>query len=267
MTYIDVGDDVRLHVQDLGTGPAVVLISGFGLDCDLWDRQVRVLAGAGYRTVCLTQRGHGRSDQPLEGYDMERLAKDVVSVLEQLSIDSTTLVGHSFGGQVSFHTAATAPHRVSRLVLVGSNGVRASRSEDFPFGAPPGPMVERMVHAEEADRIAIRYQMIQSSFGSEPDPRVVDWLMRTWLRMPSWAAIACYRTMLPADLLHDLPKVTQPVLQIVGSADPVHSKKGAYWLQSALADATLIEFECGHFPMLEAPEKFDAALLDFLSSA
>lgn len=266
MTYIETDDGVRIHVQDLGTGPAVVLMSGFGLDGDLWDRQVRMLTEAGYRTVCITQRGHGRSDHPLGPYDMDRLAADVVTVLEQLNLGPATVIGHSFSGQVTFHATAIAPHLVSKLILVGSNAVRASRSEDFPFGAPPEPMVARMVGAEQTDRIAIRYQMITSSFAGDPDPRVVEWLMRTWMQMPSWSAIACYRTMLPTDLMADLPKVTLPVLQIVGISDPVHSVKGARWVQSALADATLVEIDCGHFPMLEAPDEFDEALLKFIAA-
>ena len=136
MTYIEVDDDVRLHVQDLGAGPAVVLVSGFGLDYQLWDRQVRVLAEHGHRVVCVSQRGHGLSDRPLHGYDIDRLAADLVTALEQLGVRDATLVGHSFGGQVAFRASAIAPQFVSKLVLVGSNAVRASRSDGFPFGAP-----------------------------------------------------------------------------------------------------------------------------------
>jgi len=212
MPMIDVEDRVRVHVQDLGTGPAVVFISGFGLDHELWDRQVRVLAGAGHRTVCVTQRGHGGSDHPLHGYDIDRLSADLVSVLETLGVGDATVVGHSFGGQVAFHTAATAPHLVAKLVLVGSNAVRASRSEDFPFGGPPDEIVAQMVSDEETDRIAARYRLIRSSFAGEQDPRVVDWLMRTWMRMPTWSAIACYHTLLCTDLLHEIARALPGVI-------------------------------------------------------
>lgn len=266
MPLIDMEDQVRIHVQDLGHGPAVVLISGFGLDHDLWDRQVRVLTAAGYRTVCITQRGHGASDHPLHGYDIDRLSADVIEVLDALDIDNAAVVGHSFGGQVAFHTAATAAHLVSKLVLVGSNAVRASRSDKFPFGAPPDEIVAQMVAAEQTDRIAARYQLIQANFAAEPDPRLVDWLMGTWMRMPTWSAIACYDTLLRTDLLHEIDLVRQPVLQINGTADRVHSTKGSYWLKSQLPDTSMIELDCGHFPMLEAPDEFDRALLEFLST-
>ena len=267
MTYVEVDNGVRLDVEDLGAGPAVVLVPGFGLDHRLWDRQARVLAGLGHRVVCVSQRGHGRSDKPLHGYDIDRLATDLATALERLGVHDAALVGHSFGGQVAFHASAVAPQVVSKLVLVGSNAVRASRSDGFPFGAPPDAVLDALIADEHEDRIAARYKTILSGFGAEPDQRLVDWLVRCSLRMPSWSAIACYRSMLTTDLLAEIPRVTQPVLQIIGSTDPVHSAKGARWLQQQLSNATLLEIPaCGHYPMLEAADAFDAALSKFVTS-
>jgi non-heme chloroperoxidase len=266
VTLIDVDEGVRLDIADLGTGPAVVLVSGFGLDHELWDRQVRTLTAQGHRVVCISQRGHGFSDRPLHGYDIDRLATDLLTALAQIDVTQATVVGHSFGGQVAFRAAARAPQTVERLVLVGSNAVRASRGDGFPFGAPPEPVLETLVTGENDDRIAARYRTILSGFGSAPDPHVVEWLVRCSLRMPSWAAVACYRSMLTTDLLADIPRVTQPVLQIIGAGDPVHSARGARWLQQQLPHARLVEIaECGHYPMLEAADAFDAALSTFVS--
>jgi non-heme chloroperoxidase len=266
MAYIEATPGVRIHVQDLGVGPAVVLVSGFGLDHHLWDRQVRVFTELGYRIVCVSQRGHGLSDRPLHGYDVDRLSADLVTTLERLGIRDATLVGHSFGGQVAFRASASAPQVVSRLVLVGSNAVRASRSDRFPFGAPPEPVLAALLADELDDRIAARYKTIRSGFAGDPDARLVEWLVRCSLRMPSWAAVACYHSMLTADLLDDIARITHPVLQIIGAADPVHSANGARWLQNQLHDATLVEIpDCGHYPMLEAGDAFDAALATFLS--
>jgi non-heme chloroperoxidase len=267
VAFVEVDEGVRIHVQDLGKGPAVVLISGFGLDHELWDRQVRVLTEHGLRVLCVDQRGHGFSDNPLQGYDVERLAADLVTALTRLEVGTATVVGHSFGGQVAFRASATAPELISGLVLVGSNGVRASRSESFPFGGPPGPLLEGMLADEHLNRVGARYRTIASAFAHEPDPRTADWLVRCSLRMPSWAATACYRSLLTTDLLADIPRVVQPVRQIIGVNDPVHSAKGARWLQQQLPDATLVEIpDCGHYPMLEAPDALESALLKFVSA-
>ncbi|WAJ43475.1 alpha/beta hydrolase [Mycobacterium sp. Aquia_216] len=267
MAFVDADDGARIHVQDLGDGPAVVLISGFGLDHELWDRQVRVLTERGFRVLCVDQRGHGLSDNPLRGYEIDCLAADLITVLQRLDIGTATLVGHSFGGQMAFRAAATAPELITELVLVGSNGVRASRSEDFPFGGPPEPLLAGMIAEEHTNRVGSRYRTIASAFAHEPDPRTVEWLVRCSLRMPSWAAVACYRSLLTTDLLADIARVDQPVLQIIGTNDPVQSAKGARWVQKQLKNAALVEIpDCGHYPMLEAPDVFESALLEFVSA-
>jgi non-heme chloroperoxidase len=271
MPYVEVDDGVSLYVQELDggrTAPDVVLVAGFGLHHQVWDREVRVLTEQGHRVLCVDQRGHGRSDKPLHGYEVDQLARDLETVLDRCEVTDATLVGWSFGGQVAFRVAASADKGVARLALVGSNGVRASRSADFPFGMPPEPLVESLTGGERADRIASRRRTIRSGFGAEPAPDVLDWLLRCSLEMPSWAAVACYHSMLETDLVADIPKVRVPVLQLIGADDPVHSAKGARWLNERLADAELVELPgCGHYPMIEAPEHFDRALAAFARGA
>lgn len=268
MSEVTAADGVRIHVQDLGRGPVVALVAGFGLDHELWDRQVRVFTANGYRVVCIDQRGHGHSDKPSGSYDVDTLAEDLVTALTSLDLQDVTLVGHSFGGQVAFRASCARPELIGRLVLVGSNAVRASRAEGFPFGAPPETILAALLAEEHADRIAARHRTIASAFATAPDVRVVEWLVRCSLRMPSWAATACYQSMLTTDLREHLPQLTRPVLQVIGARDPVHSAKGARWLTQRLPNATLVEIpDCGHYPMLEAPDPFEAAVMTFASGA
>jgi len=265
MTYVVVEPGVRIFAQDLGEGDPVVLVAGFGMTHEAWDRQVRVLVETGHRVVAIDQRGHGLSDKPLHGYDVDRLGQDLVAVLDALEIEQCALVGWSFGGQVAFHVAALQPARVTKLVLVGSNAVRASRSDAFPFGRAPGPTLEAMIELETTDRFAARRTTIRTGFADEPDPVVLGWMVAQSLAMPSWSAVACYRSMLETDLMADLDAVKVPVLQVIGALDPVHSAKGARWLTDRLADARLAEIPgCGHYPMFEAPGELDRHLLEFL---
>lgn len=265
MTYVKVQPGVRVFAQDLGRGEPVVLVPGFGMTHQAWDRQVRVLAEAGHRVVAIDQRGHGLSDKPMDGYDVDRLAQDLVAVLDELEIAECAIVGWSFGGQVAFRATALAPDRVTKLVLVGSNAVRASRSTEFPFGVEPGPTVQAMVGLETADRFSARRTTIRSGFAAEPGPALFDWMVHQSLAMPSWAAVACYHSMLETDLMADLDSVRIPVLQLIGELDPVHSAKGARWLSNRLADSQLVEIPgCGHYPMFEAPEELDRQLVKFL---
>lgn len=265
MTRIEVAPDVHLNVQDVGEGHPVVLVPGFGMSLQVWDRQARVLAANGFRVVCLDQRGHGESDKPLHGYEIDQLGRDLAAVLDALQIDQCMLVGWSFGGQVAFNVATTRPELVRRLVLVGSNAVRASRSEAFPFGRTPDAMVQVQIDMEHADRLAARRSTIAAGFAEPPRADLLDWLVRLSLAMPSWVSIACLHSMLESDQVDAMPLAKLPVLQIVGTADPVHSVKGARWLSERLPDARLAEIAgCGHYPMFEAADEFEELLLDLL---
>jgi non-heme chloroperoxidase len=264
-TFVEVEPGVRLHVQDLGAGRPVVLIAGFGLSHPVWDAEVRELIAAGHRAVCVDLRGTGGSDKPPGDHSIERHSCDVQTVLEQLDLREVTLVGWSFGGQVCFHLAGTAPARIAQLVLVCSNAVRASRSEAFPYGGPADKVLRFMVQAELDDRIAARVAALQMGFpvGMGPRPDLLDFLLRTHLRMPSWCAVAWYEAYLQTDLTHLLDSVRLPVLQIVGGADPVTSPDGARWLEQRLADARIVELPgVGHYPMFEAGAAFRVALLE-----
>ncbi|MCG7207410.1 alpha/beta fold hydrolase [Streptomyces arenae] len=267
MTYIRVDDNVRLFVQDMGgAGRPVVLIPGFGMDHRVWARQAENLSGT-HRVLCIDQRGHGLSDKPYHGYEIAQLAQDLLTALRRLDVNDCILVGWSFGGQVAFRAAAEEPRRIARLALVSSNGVRASRSADFPFGRLPEELEGPLISAERSNQAAARRQTISSGFRRTPDPQTLERLVQHSLAMPSWAAIACYRSMLHTSLLADLPKVTMPVLQIIGADDPVHSTRGAHWLNEQLHDARLIELDgCGHYPMIESAQEFDAALAHFVSA-
>ncbi|MBO0727682.1 MAG: alpha/beta fold hydrolase, partial [Acidimicrobiaceae bacterium] len=64
MRLVRTADGTGVAVHDLGSGPTVVLVAGFGLDHTVWDRQVGLLAAAGRRVVAVDQRGHGASDKP-----------------------------------------------------------------------------------------------------------------------------------------------------------------------------------------------------------
>ncbi len=260
---------VFIHAQDLqvagGAGRSAVLIAGFGLTSEAWQGQVTSLAAAGHRVVAVDVRGTGQSAKPLDGYGMERLAADIAAVIEHLDLQQVTLVGWSFGAQISLHLAGLVPDRVAQVVWVGSNAVRASRSGEFPFGPEPDAIEARLVHLERTKRIETRRRTIASAFHVEPDPDVIGWLLRMQLQMPSWAAIACYRTYLQTDQVAALDALTVPVLQIMGTHDPVSPIEGTPWVQERLKDGRVVELACGHYPMLELPGEFDAALLSFLA--
>lgn len=262
--FVDVGGGVRLSTRVLGAGPPVLLIHGWSLTSEVWDRQMRVLAGAGFRVIAIDMRGHGASDAPLAGYDITQLAADAAAVLRACAAEPASVVGWSLGGMTALRMAHMFPDLVSKVVMVASVGVAHVRQESYPYGPPSGEAAENaMLRAEHDNRIRFRRRAIGDLFKNPPEPALLDWLHRLSLRSPSWAASACLSTLLQTEQTDLLSAVEVPVSQIIGTADPGLSVDGARWVQAQLY-GKLIEFDCGHYPMFECADHFDQALLDLL---
>lgn len=87
------GTNVQIHSEDHGNGQPVVLIHGYPLNGDSWERQERELLANGYRVISNDRRGFGRSSQPTVGYDYDTFAADLNALLEHLDADNVALVG------------------------------------------------------------------------------------------------------------------------------------------------------------------------------
>jgi 3-oxoadipate enol-lactonase len=108
----------RLAYQVTGTGPAVVLVHGYGLDMRMWDAQLEALA-ARFRVVRYDCRGFGASG-PFDPAVPYTHADDLIALLDHLAITDAALAGLSFGGRVVLQAALAAPDRVRGLALLGA---------------------------------------------------------------------------------------------------------------------------------------------------
>jgi pimeloyl-ACP methyl ester carboxylesterase len=102
MPYVKVGKEnsasIKLYYEDHGSGTPVVLIHGYPLSGDSWEKQVPVLLGAGYRVITYDRRGFGKSSQPTDGYNYDTFAADLRALVEKLELEDFVLVGFSMGG-------------------------------------------------------------------------------------------------------------------------------------------------------------------------
>jgi pimeloyl-ACP methyl ester carboxylesterase len=115
--FVD-SDGVKLHAIDWGgSGRVVVLLAGLGDTAQLYRGLGRRLSGR-FRTLGLTRRGHGRSDRPDGGYDLDTLVEDIRCFLDVLKIERSILVGHSFGGLEVSRFAARYPQRTEAVVYL-----------------------------------------------------------------------------------------------------------------------------------------------------
>jgi pimeloyl-ACP methyl ester carboxylesterase len=113
-------DGVRIHYQQTGRGPDLVLLHGLASDHAFWFLRFIPALRNRWRVTVYDLRGHGYSDAPPSGYSTRDMARDLEGLLDHLGIDDAHLVGHSFGGAVALHYAALWPRRVRTLAVIDS---------------------------------------------------------------------------------------------------------------------------------------------------
>jgi non-heme chloroperoxidase len=112
---------IEIHYEDHGAGEPVVLIHGYPLKGNSWERQERELLANGYRVISYDRRGFGRSSQPTVGYDYDTFAADLDALLEHLDLSDSVLVGFSMGsGEVTRYLGSYGSERVRKGALLGA---------------------------------------------------------------------------------------------------------------------------------------------------
>jgi pimeloyl-ACP methyl ester carboxylesterase len=116
----DLPTGVRLHVAEAGDpgAPAILAVHGWPQHWWLWRDLIPVLART-HRVVCPDLRGFGWSGQPADGdFAKERLADDMLAMLDALGIEQAGYLGHDWGGWTGWLVAIRAPERISRMMAV-----------------------------------------------------------------------------------------------------------------------------------------------------
>jgi pimeloyl-ACP methyl ester carboxylesterase len=118
---VHLSTDVTLHYAERGyrTGEAIIFLHAY-VDSWFTFSLMLPLLSTEYHTFAPDQRGHGDSDKPRCCYTVDDYVADVDAFMEELEIDDATLVGSSSAGMIAQRVALDFPHRVSRLVLIGS---------------------------------------------------------------------------------------------------------------------------------------------------
>lgn len=117
MPYLS-SNQVRLHYQQFGDGPDVVLIHALTSNLAVWlGTPLVYLLAEQFRVTVYDLRGHGQSEITQTGYTSENMARDLYELLDQLNIDRPFLVGHSFGGVIGVHSIALYPQRIAGAIV------------------------------------------------------------------------------------------------------------------------------------------------------
>jgi pimeloyl-ACP methyl ester carboxylesterase len=255
---------VAANVAEAGTGPAIVMIHGFGAAIDWWDEIAPALA-TDHRVIRIDLIGHGGTAAPASGYTIPRQAELVAAVLDRLGVERVTVIGHSMGGEVATALAEKNPARIAAMILIDSPPTAGTTFTVMTDAAITPVLGELLSHFETDD--AIRRGLAQGFAPGFPVPEkfVADLKQLTYtaFRNAHEDSIA-YRTEKPTNERLAALTPVPPLLALTGTEDaivpPEHAK---YFAQVPGAKIVMIEGS-GHSPMVEKPARTLELIKNFL---
>jgi non-heme chloroperoxidase len=223
MPFIETADRTSLFVTDWGSGPPVVFTHAWGLRSDQWNYQIPALADAGLRCVLYDRRGHGRSDRPATGYDIDTLADDLAAVIGYFDLHEATLVAHSLGSKEAIrYLTRHGDARIARLVLIGPVTPLLRRTADNRGGLDPA-LIDANYAAVAANvpKWCADFEAAGPYFGSSPggSQGLVDWTIRMIVDTPLPVLLETLTVNADVDMRAELLKIQIPALIIHGDQD------------------------------------------------
>ena len=267
--------DIEIHYEDHGSGKPIILIHGYPLDGNSWERQERVLLENGYRCISYDRRGFGRSSQPTTGYDYDTFAADLKALLDHLALDKdAVLAGFSMGtGEVTRYLGTYGSSGISKAVMFGVIPPFLLQTDDNAKGVP-GEVFEGTKQQVVADRYKWFDDFFANFYNTDvlAPERIGEAALRASFQVAAaaspYASYACVDTWL-TDFRGDLPKIDIPTLVGHGTADrilPFEATAARLRDENLIADLTVVEVENGpHNIGWTFPDETNAALLEFLS--
>lgn len=266
MSFIEARDGTKLFYRSWGNGKPILFASAWMLHSQAWQYQMLPLSEAGYRCIAFDRRGHGRSDDPGQDFDMDTLASDMASVMGQLDIREATLVGHSLGCAESIRYVTNhGPQRVARLVLLAPTTPYILKSADNPDGIDPS-FFAGLRAAAVRDFPGVIAANMRPFVTPETSQALLDWVIGMTQQNSLKAIIECNRAFTAADFRAELPKIALPTLVIQGTADvsapiDITGRKTAALLPNARLD--VVE-GAPHGLIYTHMDRVNADILEFL---
>ncbi|TRD10568.1 alpha/beta hydrolase [Erythrobacter insulae] len=290
---VTLANGIKLDVVDEGPvdAPALIFLHGFPESHRTWRNQIAHFSDR-YRCIAPDQRGYRGSSKPqeIEAYTPDKLIGDIFLLADALGIAKFTIVGHDWGGAIAWGVALGGQHmRVERAIIAN---------------APHPSIFQKLLYTHKGQREASQYirgfrdpandalirekgltgLMMQEVKWDKPSTMEAEeraQLLRDWEdRDACFGMINYYRGsslhVPPMDAPYAppdgytppaLPDLTIPTLVIWAMDDLALPPENLEGLEDIIDPLTIVKVpDCGHFVPWEAPERFNAAMEEFLNS-
>jgi pimeloyl-ACP methyl ester carboxylesterase len=249
-------------------GRTVVLLHGMNFYGEYWSATIDVLRRQGFRVVVPDQVGFGRSSKVVIPYNFSDMAANTRRLLQSLGIARASIVGHSMGGMLAARFGLLYPDVAERLVLYNQIGLT-----DVRLTRPPTP-VDDTYRA----LLGISYDTVHQGLARYfPNgmPAGFDRYAKIqygWSLSGNWPTAAMVRALAQAmvyndPVVYDWAHIKVKTMELGGDQDGPDFAKRAKFICDTIPDCRLELLPgLGHVPHAEAPDRFHAALLKFLTA-
>jgi 3-oxoadipate enol-lactonase len=247
---------LRYQLDGPANAPVVLFSNSLGTNFRMWDAQLSDFTQQ-FRVLRYDTRGHGESSVTPGPYSIAQLSRDVLHLLDVLSIERVHFCGLSMGGMTGMELASRWPNRVGRLVICSSGAklgtadtwnTRIETVQKNGMKSVAAAVMERWFTAQfrgaHPEEVSAAQQMLEVT---SPEGYVAN-----------CAAVRDF------DFRQNLSSIKVATLVVSGAHDPVAPPADGHFLQKSIAGAAYAEVDGSHLSNIEAREGFNSAILPFL---
>jgi pimeloyl-ACP methyl ester carboxylesterase len=254
---VQTDDGVSLAYRSIGDGPiGILFIHGWAGSGAYFDETIDYLDPARTRAVTFDLRGHGASDKETTAYSLDRIAADMLAVMDAAGIDQAVIVGYSMSGKFALYLTCIEPSRVLGQVLVAG-----SPASEIPL---PDEMLSDWYSREgNAEQMV---ELVRGFVAGPVDEAALERFGRDAALIPRSALAGTLGACIETSFADRLPAIAAPTLVVGGLHDQVFTpdvlREG---MVAQIPGARLALLDSGHEVPLERPRDFAAVLEAFLA--
>jgi pimeloyl-ACP methyl ester carboxylesterase len=250
-------DGVKLHYDEAGRGdPALVFVHGWCCDRSYFAPQFEHFA-ATHRVISLDLRGHGKSDQPVDGYTIAGFADDIAWMCGELELTAPVIAGHSMGGAIALSLAARYPSVARAIIMLDGAGF-------FPDALHTQlPALTAMIAAPDGPEVMKPF-LDAAMFIASDDPGRKERIIAAMTATPHRIMVAEWESLGEHDSPADARACTVPAMYVAAS----NGVGDMAVLRACIPTLVYAQTAAaGHFHQLEVPDQVNAMIERFLATS